>query len=126
MKKPINTKMHGILDYVAGTILILPWVVNYNSVDKDTWLLALVGAAIIVISMITDYELSLIKIIPMKLHLFIDVITGAFLIVLPFLFPLHNYFLYWPIVFGIGELIIVTLSSARPYKVTKNDLNITT
>lgn len=118
--------MHGILDYVAGTILILPWIVNYNSLEKDTWLLALVGAAIIVMSMITDYELSLIKLIPMKLHLFIDVVTGIFLILLPFLFPLHNYFLYWPVLFGILELIIVALSSARAYKVTKNDLNITT
>lgn len=126
MKKPINTKLHGILDYVFGFILMLPWIVNYHGNSTDSVMIASVGALTLIMSLLTNYELGLIKVIPMKVHLVIDVLSGLFLIALPFLFPLYHYYLYWPVLLGAGELLIVILSSAKPFIVTKNDLNITT
>ena len=125
MKKPINTKLHGLLDYLFGLLLMLPWIVNYFEDRQDTWVLAIIGSFTVIISLLTDYELSLVKLLPMPVHLVLDVLTALTLIALPFIFPLYHYYLYWPVVLGIGELIIVCLSSSRAYVVTKNDLNIT-
>lgn len=124
MKKPINTKLHGILDYTFGFILLLPWIVSYNEQSNDTIIIAFLGALTILLSLMTNYELSAMKVIPMKVHLFIDVIVGLFLLCLPFIFPLYNYYLYWPVILGCGELLIVILSSSKPFVVTKKDLNI--
>lgn len=125
MKKIINTRLHGILDYMSGFILILPWIVCYYEKNNDTWILASVGALTVIMSLITDYEFGLIKVIPMKIHLVIDVLTALFLIILPFAFPLYHYALYWPVLLGCGELIIILLSSSKPYITTARDLNIT-
>ncbi len=124
MKKPINTKLHGILDYTFGFILLLPWIVGYNENGKDTIIMALLGAITIILSLMTNYELSVMKVVPMKIHLWMDVLVGLFLISFPFIFPLNNYYLYWPIILGCSELMIVILSSSKPFIVTKKDLNI--
>jgi len=123
--KIINTRMHGIFDYAAGIILILPWIAGYFQNGSDTWMLALTGLATIILSIFTDYEMGLIKVFPMKVHLFVDVVAALFLISVPFLFPLVHYYLYWPVFLGIGELVIIVLSSSKPYVRSKHDMNIT-
>jgi hypothetical protein len=125
MKKPISTRLHGVLDYVAGITLMVPWIVNFYGDNSDTWMLAMAGIFTILISLLTNYELSFIRIIPMKVHLFLDVLVAAFLIALPFIYPMYHYYFYWPVALGICELLIVVLSSSRPFIVTKRDLNIT-
>jgi hypothetical protein len=122
--KPISTRFHGLLDYAAGMILILPWIAEYFQNGKDTWLLALVGATTIILSLFTDYEYGLVKLIPMKLHLFLDVLMALFLVAVPFLFPLVHYYFYWPMLLGIGELVIILLSASQPYVHKKVDENI--
>ncbi len=125
MKKPVSTRFHGLLDYAAGITLLAPWIVNFYEDNSDTWILAITGMFIIVISLLTNYELSFIRFIPMKLHLFIDVLVAVFLIALPFIYPMYHYYLYWPMILGVFGLIVVLLSSSRPFVVTKRDLNIT-
>ena len=116
MKKIISTKLHGMLDYACGFILILPWAVNYFGDKTDTGILALLGMLTILASLITNYELGIIKLIPMKLHLAVDTLQALFLIAIPFIFPLHHYLFYWPVFFGIAELIIILCSSSEPFK----------
>lgn len=123
--KIINTKLHGILDYSSGIVLLLPWITNYSQRSSDTLLLAGVGAAIIFMSLLTDYEFGLIKMIPMRGHLLLDIASALLLIASPWLFPVYNYLLYWPLLFGVFELLVVLLSSHRPYQITGDDLHIT-
>jgi hypothetical protein len=125
MKKLISTRFHGLLDYAAAIALIIPWIVNFYEDTSDTWILALTGMFVMVMSLLTNYELSFIRLVPMKLHLFIDVLVAVFLITLPFVFPMYHYYLYWPVMLGVFGLIVVLLSSSRPFVVTKRDLNIT-
>ena len=124
MKKVINTRFHTVADYLVGSILLIPYTVNYFMHTEDTWILSALGIAIVTYSMLTDYELGLVKLIPMKLHLFFDFLSGVFLIVLPFIVPLHSYFFYWPLLLGICELIMIIFSSSKPYARNKQDLNI--
>lgn len=124
MKKIINTRLHGILDYITAFVLVLPWVVDYYSSNEDTWKIAAAGALIFLYSVITNYEFGLIKLIPMKVHLVLDILIGLFLVASPWLFE-FNLYTNWTMVVGFASLLIVLLSSTSPYRVTRRDLDIT-
>jgi hypothetical protein len=123
--KIINTKLHGILDYLLMFALLLPWIVNYYTHSEDTWIFAAFGAVIGLYSLITNYEFGMIKFLPMKIHLLFDAVTAVFLVVSPWLFHLRHYYYYWPFAIGISLLLTVIFSSTAPYRITKRDLDIT-
>lgn len=121
----INTKLHGILDYSIAFVLILPWIVNYNATSQDSLVLASCGSLVLLYSLITNYEFGMIKLLPMRVHLVLDLLVGLFLILTPWLFDLYNYYGYWPIIIGIPMLVLTALSSSSAYRVTRRDLDIT-
>lgn len=83
----ISTRMHGILDYIVGVALIAaPWLFGFAQDGAETWIPVIIGASVIVSAMATNYELGVVKVLPMKAHLGLDVIAGAFLAVSPWLF----------------------------------------
>lgn len=123
--KPVNTRLHGMLDYMSAFILLLPWIMEFYTGGTDTKIFAALGAATIVVSLCTDYEFGLLKFIPMKAHLVFDVISALFLMAMPWLFPVNHYTFYWPVLLGAGELLVVVLSSSSPYKYHRRDFNIT-
>jgi hypothetical protein len=121
----INTKLHGILDYSLAFTLYLPWIVDYERSASDSWLFSSMGTILLLYSLFTDYEFSLIKLLPIKVHLVLDVLIGVILMFSPMIFNLRNYFYFWPSIIGASFILLVTFSSARPYEVTKRDLDIT-
>jgi hypothetical protein len=121
----IRTQLHGLMDYLMALILLLPWITEHGTTSKDTIVFSAIGFSIITLSLITDYEFGLIKLVPMKVHLFIDVLLSLFIAAMPLLFPVVNYYLYWPVVLGLSGLIITILSSSRPYVHKRQDPDIT-
>ncbi len=83
MNRPITTFVHGILDYVtAPTLLILPRAMRCDS--KVTNLLTAAALGVLGYSVMTRYELGLLKVLPMKGHLTLDMMSGAMLAAAPF------------------------------------------
>jgi hypothetical protein len=81
----IGTKVHGVLDYMTGILLIAaPWLFSFYETDNARRLSIALGVGVILYSLLTDYELSLGKVISMRTHLMIDIAAGIFLIVMPF------------------------------------------
>lgn len=80
--------MHAMLDYPLGVVLILaPWIFGFSDVGGAAVVLPIaVGALAIGQSLITDWELSIADILPLRMHLMLDVLAGALLAVSPFLF----------------------------------------
>jgi hypothetical protein len=103
--KVISTKVHGVMDYLMGVILIAaPWLLNFNRGGAETWVPVVLGAGVILYSLITDYELSISKTLSMKTHLTLDVLSGIFLAASPWIFGFND-FVYLPhLVFGILEI----------------------
>ncbi len=83
----IPTRLHGVIDYLWGlSLLASPWALGYADVTAAKWLAIVFGAGALLYSLITVYELGLLRILPMPLHLMLDGAGGAFLAASPFLF----------------------------------------
>ena len=82
MKKPITTFVHGVIDYVTvGTLASLPHILGANK--RTTMLLTGAAASILTYSLLTDYDLGLFDVIPMKGHLALDGVSAATLLAAP-------------------------------------------
>lgn len=83
----IPPRIHGVLDYLVGALLIaLPWLFGVDGGGGRTLIPVLLGAGTIVYSLFTDYQLGLVRRIPLRVHLGLDAAAGLFLIAAPFLF----------------------------------------
>ena len=88
MNRPITSRMHGMLDYPAGLLLIVsPWLFGFSDVGNGAATIPVViGIVVLLQSLITDYELSVANVLPLKMHLSLDVVAGVFLALSPVLF----------------------------------------
>jgi hypothetical protein len=114
----IDSKVHGILDYVMGALLIAaPWLLGFANGGAAQWVPVIIGILTIGQSLMTNYELGAAKIIPLSVHLGIDVIAGVFLAISPWLFGFAG-LIFWPhLVFGLSEVMagLMTKQSEAGY-----------
>lgn len=107
----ISTKVHGILDYLVGALLIVaPFVLGFATGGIEQWLPMILGALTILMSLVTRYEISIAKIIPLKIHFGVDLLSGALLAVSPWLFGFAHV-IWWPhLLVGLLEIAVVLLT----------------
>ncbi len=83
----IPTRIHGFLDYGAGSVLIAaPRILGSGNGGAKTWVPVVLGAGAIGYSLFTDYELGVIPALPMTAHLGLDVSSGVVLALSPWMF----------------------------------------
>jgi len=113
----ISTKLHGILDYTVGMLLVVStYVLELGTGGPQTWLPLILGFSTLTYSLLTNYEAGPVKLLPMKAHLLLDTISGVLLITGPWIFHFTDK-IFWPhILTGCLEIIIVVLSSTHPYR----------
>ena len=103
--KIIGTKTHGILDYLTGVLLLLlPLLAAWDLQRVESRILMILGVLTIIYSLITNYEWGVAKIIPMKTHLIIDFLSGAFLAISPWIFDFKDVVYIPHVVLGIFEM----------------------
>jgi hypothetical protein len=102
---PINTRLHGILDYVVGIVLIgAPFLLGFANGGPEMWVPIIVGASALVYSLMTRYELGVVKIIPMPVHLLLDAMSGVLLAASPWLFGFADQIWIPHVLFGLLEI----------------------
>ena len=80
----IPTSVHSAVDHVVGPALIAaPTVLGLDRSSPEGIVPRVNGIAASVYSNLTDYELSVKNVIPMKLHLALDAVSGAALAAVP-------------------------------------------
>jgi len=113
--KILSTKAHGILDYLMSFLLIAsPWIFDFARDGAETWVPVAVGVAALLYSLVTDYEYSISKTIPMRTHLTLDLIAGILLAASPWLFGFHEYVYLPHLIFGILEIGASLVTSHSP------------
>lgn len=112
----IPTRVHGAIDYLTGLVLIMaPFVLGFADNGPAQWVPMIIGAGILIMSIMTDYELSLAKVIPMPLHLGVDAAGGLLLAVSPWLFGFADQ-VFWPhLIIGILEIGASLTTRTTPY-----------
>ena len=112
MLRMISTKVHGVLDYLVGVLLIvLPTLLGFSSQGLETWTMVGLGIATLVYSLLTRYELGLVRLLSMPLHLGIDLISGLLLTFSPWLFGFADRVFLPHVIAGIAEIAVFLLST---------------
>ena len=101
----ISTRTHGVLDYVVGALLIVvPYILGFADGTAAQWVPQALGLVAIGGALMTDYELGVMRVIPMPVHLMIDIGSGALLALSPWLFGFADK-VFWPhLLVGIMEI----------------------
>jgi hypothetical protein len=117
----IPTRFHGYLDYILGAFLIVcPWLLDFAEGGAETYIPVIVGASVILYSLITDYEVSVTRRISMRTHLTLDFLGGLFLAASPWLFGFSE-IVYLPhLVLGVGEMIASICTHSVPDSCPEN------
>lgn len=111
----IPTRIHGVLDYLMGILLIAsPWIFNFHRGGPETYVPIILGAGVIFYSLLTDYELGVVRKIPMKLHLGMDLLGGAILAASPWLFGFADYIYLPHLILGILEIGASLMTHTAP------------
>jgi hypothetical protein len=80
----IPTSVHGAVDHVVGPALVLaPTLLRLGRTSPEGITARAVGGVEAAYSNLTDYELSVKNVIPMKIHLVLDAVGGATLALVP-------------------------------------------
>jgi hypothetical protein len=113
----LPTRIHGFVDYLWGILLILtPHLAGFADNRTATWVAWIFGAGAILYSLVTDYELGLVRLIPMPAHLALDAVAGAVLAASPWLLGFADR-LRWPhLAFGLFSVAasLVTRTDSEP------------
>ena len=98
----LPTRVHGVIDYLWGVALIAtPWVFGFADGGRAQWTAIVFGLGAILYSLVTDYELGAVRVVPMPLHLVLDGAAGALLAASPWLFGFAHQ-VRWPhVAFGL-------------------------
>ncbi|HUR45712.1 MAG TPA: SPW repeat protein [Candidatus Saccharimonadales bacterium] len=90
--KIIPTFIHGISDYLVGVILLVaPNLFGFAEAGGAAVAVPrFVGIMILAQALMTNYELGVIRKLPMRVHLTMDYILSIFLLLSPWIFGFHR------------------------------------
>jgi hypothetical protein len=82
---PIPLNMHAALDpLIAIVIIAAPWIFGFSNVEDAKLVCIVVGAVMLIGGALTDWRLSIARVIPLRMHMATDLLLGAVLILAPF------------------------------------------
>jgi hypothetical protein len=86
----VPTLFHGFADYVVGLMVLgMPFYYGWSGTQRTP--LVLLGALVILYSLLTDYELGLIRVLRIRFHLLLDGVFAVARFLLPPLLALPQY-----------------------------------
>lgn len=111
----IPTRVHGAIDYLTGLLLIAaPFLFGFADGGAAQWVPMIVGAGVLLMSLMTNYELSLMRLIPMPLHLGVDALGGLLLLASPWLFGFADRVMWPHVIIGISEIALALVTRTTP------------
>src|SRR4051794_22201808 len=110
----LPTRVHGMMDYLMGAVLVaMPLVFRFGA-GPQTWLPVVLGAGVIVYSLLTAYELGLVPLIGMPAHLIMDAAGGLLLAASPWLFGFADTVWMPFVILGVAEVGAAVITRTRP------------
>ncbi len=109
--KLITKKIHAFLDYPVALALIgLPFLLKLGSSNPLAFYISVItGSAALLLTILTDHQTGVIKVISYKFHLAVDFIVGLAFVIIPFLLGFEGLDKIFYLVNGIAVLTVVGL-----------------
>ncbi|MEO8886777.1 MAG: hypothetical protein ABI367_11985 [Mucilaginibacter sp.] len=88
MKPFISTTFYGVINYVCAISFIAsPWLFGFSNLGGAAFFMPmLIGWLQLIMAIFSDNPLGFIKVFPMQMHNCLDVLTGSFLLSLPWIY----------------------------------------
>jgi len=115
--KTISRKTHAMLDY--GSVILLfasPWLFNFSDVPTARTIAMVSAILILLMSLLTNYEAGIAKMVPMKAHLSADVLLGIFLAASPWLFGFSSETYLFHLLMGVVAIFAGAFTTKESYK----------
>ena len=112
--KFISTKVHGMIDYLTAFLLVgLPFALHLDTATMEGRIFIILGVVLVVYSLITRYEHGLVDIIPFKLHLIFDLLSGIFLAASPWILDFSDKVYIPHLIVGLFEILVTLFTKRR-------------
>ena len=112
----VTKTIHAYLDYpVALALIVLPFVLQLGASNPlALWLSVGTGVAAFVLTLLTDHQLGVFRVLPYRFHLAVDLMVGIVFAVAPFVFGFTGIdaLYYWANAAAV--LIVVSLHRPEP------------
>lgn len=84
---PIPLNLHAMLEPLMAVLIIAaPWIFGFSETTSATAICVIVGVAMLLVGSMTDWRLSLARVIPLRMHMMGDLLLGAVLLLSPLVF----------------------------------------
>lgn len=109
----VTRTIHAYLDYpVAVALMGLPFLLGLGESNPlALWLSVATGIAALVLTVLTDHHLGLIRVLPYKLHLTVDLIVGITFLAAPFLFGFAGLDSAFYLLNGAAVVAVISLTA---------------
>lgn len=109
MNQPISRQVHGFLDYSAAPLVATaPALFGFKDEKSAANLAYVVGSSILALTAFTRAEWGLVKAVPFKTHLTIDLVTAVTALGAPWLFGFSKNAKARNTFLGIGATLLLT------------------
>lgn len=111
----ITQKIHSYLDYpVALNLLLMPFLLGLGSVNPLAKSVSVVtGAAALILTLLTNHETGLFRVLPFSFHLAVDRLVGLMFLILPFLLGFTGLDAIYYLANGAVVLAVTTLFNVQ-------------
>ncbi|MFK7807249.1 MAG: hypothetical protein AB8F74_05535 [Saprospiraceae bacterium] len=107
----ITQKIHAFIDYPVALALIgLPFLLQLGISNPVAFYLSVItGVAAFFLTLLTDHETGLFKVVSYKFHLIVDFLVGLTFVIVPFLLGFEGIDLAFYLANGLAVLIVVEM-----------------
>jgi hypothetical protein len=84
---PIPLNVHAALEpLIALIVAAAPWIFGFSDTDSATIICVVVGLTMLIVGLLTDWRLSLARVIPLRMHMIGDLTLAMVLLLSPLVF----------------------------------------
>lgn len=107
----VTKSIHAYLDYpVALGLMAMPFLFGLGEINiLALWLSVATGVAALLLTILTDHQLGLFRVLPYSLHLAVDGAVGILFVAAPFALGFAGIEFWYYLVLGLTVLLVVGL-----------------
>ncbi|HPE24676.1 SPW repeat domain-containing protein [Albidovulum sp.] len=108
----VTRTIHAWLDYpVALALIILPFLLELGASHPAALALSpVIGVAALVLTLFTDHATGVVRLLPYRLHLAVDLVVGLLFLVVPFALGFSGVDAAYYLLNGSAVVAVIALS----------------